>query len=435
MTKTDVEFQAGLAARAAAVEILEGVLADGRRLDELWARAEGLPPRDAGFARALTYAALREFGRLQFALASFLPKPPEGRAGAILLCGAAELLVLKGAPHAAVDCAVRLAKGGSARRLAPLVNAVLRRISEVGPEAFGELDPELNAPDWLLKRLKGNFGEAGTLAILAAHRAGAPLDLTPRDPAEAALWAEKLGARLTPGGASLRLQPQGAVTALPGFAEGAWWAQDAAAAFPARMLGDVKGLRVLDLCAAPGGKTLQLAAAGAEVTALDVSDSRLERLSENLARTGLKAEIVAADALEWRPESRYDAILLDAPCSASGTIRRHPDLPHLRGAKSGGPEKGLSLIQDRLLRRAADWLKPGGAMVYAVCSLWPEEGAQRVTALLKARPELRREAPPAGAVPPELLDASGALSTRPDLWPETGGMDGFHASLLRKAPA
>ncbi|MDD2868830.1 transcription antitermination factor NusB [Neomegalonema sp.] len=428
--------QAGLPARAAAVQILEGVLADGRRLDELWAYAEGLSARDAGFARALTYAALREFGRLQVALATFLPKPPEGRAGAILLCGAAELLVLKGAPHAAVDCAVRLAKGSSARALAPLVNAVLRRVSEVGPEAFAELDPELNAPDWLIRRLKGNFGAAGTLAILAAHRAGAPLDLTPRDPAEAALWAEKLGAQRTPGGASLRLQPQGAVTALPGFAEGAWWAQDAAAALPARMLGDVRGLRVLDLCAAPGGKTLQLAAAGAEVTALDVSAERMERLSENLLRTGLKAELVVADALDWGAESSsYDAILIDAPCSASGTIRRHPDLPHLRGAKSGGPEKGLALVQDRLLRRAAEWLRPGGAMVYAVCSLWPEEGPQRVTSLLKARPDLRREAPPAGAVPPELLDASGALSTRPDLWPEIGGMDGFHASLMRKAPA
>lgn len=425
---------AGLAARAAAVEILEGVLAEGRRLDELWPRAEGLPPRDAGFARALTYAGLRELGRLQEAISTFAPRPPERRAGAILLCGAAELLVLEGPPHAAVDCAVRLAKSSSARAMAPLINAVLRRVSEAGPEAFREIDPHLNAPGWLLKRLTGNFGEAETEAILGAHRAGAPLDLTLRDPAEAGLWAEKLGAEILPGG-SLRLKPQGAVTALAGFEEGVWWAQDAAAAFPARMLGDLRGKRVLDLCAAPGGKTLQLAAAGAEVDALDISEERLERLSENLARTGLKARILAADALRWTPEAPYDAILIDAPCSASGTIRRHPDLPHLRGAKSGGLEKGLTLVQDQLLRLSAAWLKPGGALVYAVCSLWPEEGPQRVTSFLKARPEFRRESPPEGAVPPELLDSAGALSTRPSLWPQIGGLDGFHAALLRKAPA
>ncbi len=424
---------AGLAARAAAVEIIEGVLMDGRRLDEMWFAAEGLPPRDAAFARALVYAALREFGRLGEALAPFLPRPPDGQAGAIILCGAAELLVLEGAPHAAVDCAVRLAKAGRARRLSALVNAVLRRVSEAGPAALKALDPALNAPDWLLKRLTVNFGEAETRAILAAHLAGAPLDLTPKAPAETALWAEKLGASLTPGGGSLRLKPQGPVTAMAGFAEGAWWAQDAAAALPVRMLGDVKGKRVLDLCAAPGGKTLQLAAAGAEVTALDISEERLERLYENLQRTGLEADIIVADALNWRPDSRFDAILIDAPCSASGTIRRHPDLPHLRGAKAGGPEKGLSATQDALLNRAGSWLKPEGAMVYAVCSLWPEEGAQRVTAFLKRRPEFRREAPPAGSVPPELLDASGALSTRPSHWPEIGGLDGFHAVRLTRA--
>ena len=219
------------------------------------------------------------------------------------------------------------------------------------------------------------------------------------------------------------------MSGLPGFEAGAWWVQDAAAAVPARMLGALEGRRVLDLCAAPGGKTLQLAAAGAAVTALDVSDARLGRLRENLARTGLGARVVVADALGWTPAGKFDAILLDAPCSASGTIRRHPDLPHLRG---GGNPATLVALQATLLARAYQWLAPGGRLVYAVCSLLPSEGEEQVARFLAATPGARVVAPDAAAlgIEPGWVDAAGGVRLRPDYWPERGGMDGFYAACI-----
>ena len=232
---------------------------------------------------------------------------------------------------------------------------------------------------------------------------------------------------------SLRLPGRAQVSALPGYAEGAWWVQDAAAAVPVRLFGDLAGRTALDLCAAPGGKTLQLAAAGAAVTALDASEARLRRLRENLGRTGLAAEVVAADALAWEPGRRFDAVLVDAPCSATGTIRRHPDLPYLRTGRELGP---LVALQAALLRRAWDWVAPGGRLVYCVCSLLPAEGEEQVARFLAAMPDARVGGAGRGrarAWSPGWIDAAGGLRLRPDFWPERGGMDGFYAVCLGEA--
>lgn len=423
----------GLAARRTAAELVEGVLHDGRTLADLAAR-DGplmrLAPVDRARAQSLAASVLRHLPRLDQVLAPHLVKPPAGRARTALRLAAAEMLVEEVPGHAAVNAAVSLARGHpKARHLAGLVNAVARRIAEEGPRRWAELPPP-RLPDWLERPVTAAWGAEAAARIAAAHAGRPPLDLTPRDPATAAAWAGRLGAERLPTG-SLRLAERPQISALPGFAEGAWWVQDAAAALPAPMLGPVAGLRVLDLCAAPGGKTLQLAAAGAQVTALDISEARLARLRENLARTQLTAEIVAADALAWQPAAPFQAILLDAPCSATGTIRRHPDLPHLPQRGAVGP---LLALQTALLDRAWAWLAPGGRLVYATCSLLPDEGEEQVAAFLARTPDARA-APPPLDLPEGWLGAKGALRTRPDFWPERGGVDGFHAALLVKAEA
>jgi 16S rRNA (cytosine967-C5)-methyltransferase len=257
----------------------------------------------------------------------------------------------------------------------------------------------------------------------------APHDLTPF--AEAGALAEALGAEVLPTG-SLRLRDRPQISALPGFAEGQWWAQDAAAALPVRLIPDPAGKRILDVCAAPGGKTLHLAAASAQVTALDVSKRRMERLAENLARTGLTAETVVADALTWQPEAAYDAVLLDAPCSATGTLRRHPDLSWRRG---GIDLAALTGLQSKLLDRAAEWVVPGGFLVFCTCSLVKAEGEDQAQAFLRRHPGFARlpvangEAGIAGA----FLNQQGDLRTRPDYWPDLGGLDGFFAARFRRS--
>jgi 16S rRNA (cytosine967-C5)-methyltransferase len=419
----------GHAARAAAASLVAGVLEGGRSLADQSGAPSLAELTGPERARALGLAAgvLRHLGRIDAVLAAHLRKPPPAPARNALRLAVAELFLDAVPPHAAVDGAVRLAQAHPrARHLAGLVNAVARRVSEA-PAAWTRA-PEAGLPDWLERPVRAAWGAATAAAVRAAHLRPAPLDLTLRDPAVAGEWAAALGAEVLPTGGLRR--PAGVqVSALPGFAEGAWWVQDAGAALPARMLGDVSGLRALDLCAAPGGKTLQLAAAGADVTALDASRARLRRLDENLARTGLTARVVAADALRWEPEAEFDAILVDAPCSASGTIRRHPDLPHLR--RDLGP---LLAQQAALLARAWDWLAPGGRLVYATCSLLPAEGEAQVAAFVADRPDAERipcDAPALG-VEPEWIDADGALRLRPDFWPERGGVDGFYAAALRK---
>lgn len=316
------------------------------------------------------------------------------------------------------------AGGGKAKALTGLVNAVARRVAGAG--AAWDAIPEAALPEWLARPLVAAWGPAAVDGIALAGRRAPPLDLTPRDPAAAPGLAAELGATLLPTG-SLRLATPGQVSTLPGYDAGAWWVQDAAAALPARLLPEVAGTRVLDLCAAPGGKTLQLAAAGARVTALDVSSARLGRVVANLARTGLTAETIAADALTWAPPAPVDAILLDAPCTASGTLRRHPDLAFL--PRDPAP---LVALQAALLERAWTWLAPGGSLVFCTCSLFPEEGEGQIERFLAAHPEARMmpaEADRLG-VDPDWIDARGALRTRPDFWPDRGSLDGFYAARL-----
>ena len=270
------------------------------------------------------------------------------------------------------------------------------------------------------------YGEEAARAIAVAHLVEAPLDLTPR--ANAEFWAGRLEGELLPTG-TIRRTGGGAITELPGFAEGAWWVQDAAAALPVRLLGDISGKRVADLCAAPGGKTLQLAAAGAHVTAVDISARRMVRVGENLARAGLSAELVTADASKWTPEEKFDAILIDAPCSGTGTLRRHPDIAWLKDEEDVGR---LTLTEDRLLLHAVELLKPEGTLVYAVCALQADEGPARIDSLF-ARDKRLRRLPVQPAEMPGLEGAitpSGDVRTLPSMWPERGGLDGFYMARV-----
>jgi 16S rRNA (cytosine967-C5)-methyltransferase len=391
-----------------------------------------LAPEDRARAATLATETLRRMGQADALIKRFAAKKTPDPARNILRAAAVEMMEMGVPAHAAVDGAVRLVKASKrGARLAPLVNAVARKTATEGAEIWAAQDAaRLNTPGWLWGRLSSAYGGVTARAIAAAHLAPAPLDLTLRDPGEAGVWAERLGAVILPTG-SLRLTRPGRITGLPGFDEGAWWVQDAAAAIPMKLLGDVAGKRVLDICAAPGGKTMQLAAAGAKVTALDVSEGRLQRLHENLKRTGLAAEVIVADALEWAPEAPFDAVLLDAPCSASGTIRRHPDLP--RGESRGGLGE-LTALQGELLARAWDWVAPSGRMVFCTCSLFPEEGEQRIAAFRAAHPEARTVPadPETLGGAPEWVNAEGDLRLRPDFLGPEGGMDGFFAACVSR---
>ena len=414
-------------ARARALALLRAVLEEGRTLEEAEVAAGDAASEARARARRLAAGTLRHRSRAEAALRPLLRRRPAPAVQALLSLAVAEMLGEGAPPHGAVGAAVDLARalpGGGAA--AGLVNAVLRRASAEEARARWDAAGPPRMPGWLRGRVSSGFGGSRAAAIEAAHERGAPLDLTPRD-GDAAALAARLGGAALPTG-SVRVAAPGRVSALPGYEDGLWWVQDAAAALPARLLGARPGERVLDLCAAPGGKAMQLAAAGARVTAVDASEARMERLRANLARTGLAADLVVADAREWEAPERFDAVLLDAPCSATGTIRRHPELPLIRG-----PEglRELAALQGALLDRAAALARPGGRIVYAVCSLLPEEGPGRLVEALARHPDLSVEASDlAGAEPDWWRD--GALRTAPDLWPALGGMDGFFAALLRK---
>ncbi|MEO5335299.1 MAG: MFS transporter [Magnetospirillum sp. WYHS-4] len=416
-----------IAARAAALDLLAAVLDRHRPLDESLDSHRGLAAlstRDRGFARLLVATVLRRLGQIDALIAGCLDKPlPAKAAGArdILRLGVAQLLFLDVPAHAALDTSVRLTAGDA--RLGgfkALINAVLRRLQREGAALIAGQDaPCLNTPDWLWDSWVATYGEETTRHIADAHLAEAPLDITAKgDPAA---WAAKLEADILPTG-SLRRTAGGAVQDLPGFAEGAWWVQDAAAALPVRLLGDVAGRAVIDLCAAPGGKTAQLAAAGARVTAIDRSAPRLLRVRENLDRLHLDADLVAADGETWRPAAPADAVLLDAPCSATGTIRRHPDVARLKRPEDVAK---MAQAQARLLAAAVEMVKPGGMIVYCSCSLQPDEGpAHLVPHLPVERVRLRAEEV-GGRY--ELLTPAGDLRTLP-----SQGMDGFFAVRLRR---
>ncbi len=426
---------AGLPARAAAVTAVIDVLEHQRPFESDGAAFIGLEPADRGLARAIVGTTLRRHGEIRAILDRLMQKPPTTRMGklsAILDTAAAQLLFMEVPDHAAVSLALELAEADpKARHFKPLANGVLRALARDSETFRAEaVPPFADTPKWLAARWRKSFGETHAAAIAEAHRIEAALDVTVRD--DPAGWAVKLGGMALPTG-SVRLDGRGRIEAMPGFAEGAWWVQDVAAALPARLLGDVRGLTVLDLCAAPGGKTAQLAAAGAIVTALDLSPERLARVRENLARLKLTATTVAADGTTYDPPTKFDAVLLDAPCSATGTIRRHPDIPFL---KRESDLASLAVIQQALLARAVNLTRPGGTIVYATCSLEPEEGEAQIEAALR---DLPVELVPIEAGEFEGLAAEwiagGFLRTTPGHSPgagEDGGMDGFFAARLRR---
>lgn len=420
------------AARAVALSLLHEILDRRRPLDdalEHHGTLGELEGRDRAFARLLVATVLRRLGEIDAALAACLERPLTPRARGcqnILRLGAAQLQFLGTPAHAAVGETVALARGPLGA-YAGLVNAVLRRLVRDAPAAAADAG-RANTPDWLWQSWEGAYGEPTARAIAAAHLVEPPTDFTVK--ADPGGWAVRLEAELLPTG-SLRRRSASGIADLPGFAEGAWWVQDAAAALPARLLGEVRGRQVLDLCAAPGGKTAQLASAGAVVTAVDRSASRMARLRANLVRLALTATTIVADAAEWQPPAPADLVLLDAPCSATGTIRRHPDVARL---KTPEDVARMTPVQDRLLDAALAALKPGGTLVYCVCSLQPEEGPQRIAAFLSRRAGVGRRPITPGELGglSELLTADGDLRTLPCHLAAQGGMDGFYAARLVK---
>lgn len=420
------------AARSVAFDLLRAVLAKQTPLDEALVAHDGLaklPDRDRGFARTLVATTLRRLGHVDRLIDGCLSQPLPHKASAvrdILRIAATELLILGVAPHAAVDSAVNLVRSRGHEKFAKLANAVLRRLDREGRASIDAL-PALDAlPDWLAESWRGSYGDDVAEAMAAAVQREPTLDITVKQDPDA--WAETLGAERLPTG-TLRRAIDGRIDALPGFAEGAWWVQDAAAALPAKLLGDVSGQTVVDLCAAPGGKTAQLASLGASVIAVDRAPRRVKRMQANLARLRLAATCVTADAAAWRAPAAVDAVLLDAPCSATGTIRRHPDIPWLKGAADIAKLAGL---QDRLLDAAVAMVKPGGLVVFCTCSLEPAEGRERIDSLLARNSAVARvpiEPSEIGGLA-DLITPDGDLRSRPDQLADLGGLDGFYACRL-----
>ncbi|WP_424831825.1 RsmB/NOP family class I SAM-dependent RNA methyltransferase [Ruegeria sp.] len=412
------------AARRSAIYLLDQILGEGRLLSECLAAGalDRLDPEDRARAQRLTLETLRGLERADRLVGNHLNRTPALTVHNALRLGAVELChgaAAHGVVNSMVEIVGRSRKHG---RLKGLVNAVLRKVAAEGPEAWPKMRvPRL--PEWLRDPLVMAWGDETVKGMEQAHFAGAPLDLTVKSGA-----AMSVGDLLPTG--SVRIIDAGQVSALPGYASGDWWVQDAAAALPVRVLAPKAGERILDLCAAPGGKTLQIAAAGAEVTALDISQGRIERVRENLERTGLTAQVVVGDALEH--QGQYDAILLDAPCSATGTIRRHPDLPF---AKDGSEFGELIELQAQMLSHAWSLLKPGGRLVYCTCSLLPDEGEVQIEDAVQQHSDMQvdRNALDVPGVEEGWITEEGGLRLRPDYWPDRGGMDGFYIARLNKS--
>jgi 16S rRNA (cytosine967-C5)-methyltransferase len=432
----------GLAARMAAATAIAEIATGRQTLEDRFgaegaARMVDLDARDRALARSITTVSLRRLGTLRSALAKFLDRGlPKKAIGLdwILVTGAAQILFMEVPDHAAVDLAVRAARKD--QRTAPfagLVNAVLRNIIREHATVLADVESFTDTPQWLAARWRATYGEPTARAIAEMHRQEPTLDLSVRE--DAAGWAERLGGFVLPTG-SVRLFSHQAIPELEGFAEGRWWVQDAAAALPARLLRPEPGERIIDLCAAPGGKTASLAAAGAQVTALDRSAERLKRLTANLERLGLTADVAVGDVLTYSADP-FDAVLLDAPCTATGTIRRHPDVAW---TKKASDIASLATVQARMLDRAVEMLRPDGRLVYCVCSLEPEEGEAQIAALLRRNPDVARvpiEAAEIGGLT-QCLTPDGDLRTLPshlpDAEPRRAGLDGFFAArLVRRA--
>lgn len=413
--------------RSAALHLLTQILGEGRLMSELLGQGalDRLDPADRARAQRLTLEVLRNLERADRVLKKHLRKAPPLRVQNILRIGAVELCT-GGDAHGVVNEAVSLtAANKRTMGLKGLVNAVLRKVASDGPAEWAKLRvPRL--PRWLRDPLVLAYSADQVAAMERVHLSGAPLDLTAKG--DAADLAQATGGTLMPTG-SVRLENAGQVSALPGYDTGDWWVQDAAAALPAKVLNAQPGEAVLDMCAAPGGKTMQMAAAGAKVTALDLSENRLARVAENLGRTGLQADIVAGDALEH--QGSYDAILLDAPCSATGTIRRHPDLPL---AKDGSEFGALIELQVQMIDHALSLVKPGGRLVFCTCSLLPDEGECQIEDALERNPEweVDRDSLALPGVDADWITEEGGIRLRPDFWADQGGMDGFYMACLRR---
>lgn len=434
----------GLAARKAAAKLLAVVIDAKTPLDGLTDNDNGHPhylaldARDRSLVRAILTTALRYRVTIGKLLSKRLEKPLPPNATAlqhILHVAAAQILFLDIPDSAAVDLAVTHAKSDPrTARFAALVNGVLRSLARgKGTELEPMLATTMDAPAWFAGRLTAAYGEEKATVILAAHRVEAPVDFTVKSDPQ--LWAERFGGIVLPTG-GVRVEKLAAnVTDLPGFAEGEWWVQDAAAGLPARLLGDIASKRVADLCAAPGGKTAQLVLAGAEVTAIDASKNRLARLARNLERLQLKATILQADILTYEPEELFDAILLDAPCSSTGTVRRHPDVPW---TKSLAEIEKLAALQAKMLAAAVRLVKPGGRVVFSNCSLDPAEGEGLYREFLAVTGNVEHEPVRPGEIAgaDESLTGEGMLRTTPaDLQlgsPSISGLDGFFAARFRR---
>jgi 16S rRNA (cytosine967-C5)-methyltransferase len=434
----------GYDVRQLATLLIAAVLLDGRALDDTiataFARADfrQMEPRDKGLARMIAATVLRRQGQLDAIIMNFVDRSlpiKSGNLRPILYSAAAQLLILKIAPHAVINIAVeQCRRDPAANRFDKLANAVLRKVATQGPALLATQNvATLNIPEWLWKRWITTYGEPLATRIAEASLTEAALDITVKG--DAAGWAERLSGHLLPTG-SVRLLPEGRIEHLAGFADGDWWVQDAAAALPVKLLGEVKGLRVADLCAAPGGKTAELAALGADVTAVDISADRLLRVRDNLHRLQLRARTVEADAATWSPPEEFDAVLVDVPCTATGTIRRHPDILRLKRQED---LRKLADVQARLLRNAMRLVKPGGLVVFCSCSLEPEEGPDQIARLLEASPGIVRvpvsAAELGGGSAADWISPAGDLRTLPQHLPndnpELAGMDGFFAARLK----
>lgn len=423
-------------ARKAAAMAVADVMGRGFRLESSLAKnpaLEGLDPRDRAFARAIGATTLRRLGQVDAVLAPLIKTAPPGRVQAYLQTAAAQMIFMDVAPHAAVGDAVTLVKADSkSEPFAGLVNAVLRKVADIGKAEAAKVPPIINIPGWLRSEWSRLYGKAAVRRMALLLATAPPLDLSVKSDPDG--WAKILGGVVI-GGKTVRLDVIGNVTALKGFKEGEWWAQDISASLPARVLeqacGGFAGKRVADLCAAPGGKTMQLCAMGGDVTAFDLSEARVERLTRNLERTQLDATVVLADLTEYTPEKTFDAVLLDAPCSSTGTFRRHPDVIHNRREKDITP---LTRLQDTLLKHAAKCVSPGGTLLYSVCSLQEREAADRVRKFLKAMPDfgLVELSPIPGLDLPEGRIKDGMIRLLPSEAPDGRGMDGFFIAVLRR---
>jgi len=440
-TRQQMVVRDSVKTRRAAAMALQDILKNGTVLEQALsslADYNDLSTRDRAFARAIVATTFRRFAQIQAALKPFLRQAPPSFTMSVLQTAAAQILFLKTPAHAAVGETVDVLKSrSSSKGFANMANAVLRNLTQDGPKLAAAVAPTANIPGWIRNNWEKTYGKAELRKMAARLMKDPVLDLQVNG--DAGVWAEKLGGTQL-GKHTVRLQSIGDVPNLEGFEDGHWWAQDIAASLPARvaenLAGPLSGKLVLDLCAAPGGKTLQLAAMGAQVTALDRSEKRLKRLEENLKRTKLAADIICADGLEWDNKTQYDVILLDAPCSATGTFRRHPDVLYNRTPKM---VSDLTKLQDKLLKNAAQWLKPDGILIYSVCSLQSEESLPRVDRFLRELPDFRLISIPSslnaglGFDLPETRFEGGTLRSLPSDLADDGGMDGFFiAAFARK---